>query len=687
MRRNLDQVPTSAISFVETEHGRLRRQQRGIDKKDLQAAKKYGSTRSTHPRPNGDPTSIYTYKDIVYITNDITGEEVTSYSVPLELEYVPINDALQREHDQALRTIRSDMNSWLSNTVLVVDRSGSMRCGDVWGTRSRLDAVWVAVALDFLAHRLETGELCSQDVISVVSFSDHVEVLIHEQPASWILYNRILHIYKEKSFPARGHGPYIPSLLVAEDLLTRNSNTKCALAICFLSDGRPSDLMGTKAFSREEMNARITEVVGDLAKKFGRRLTFATIGIGNSHDFDTLRAMVDIASDFGAVGIFRLPSLTCSSIGDAFSSVATSVTTTKSEMTDVATLQQQCVRNVLRESRKKASEEISFVCSDQFWIYKLDNVRRFVYEESFHDGRRNKALVAASLQHCGAKFVAMHKEAFGEGAERFAYRFFELARDGRTIVGAPLVAKESRLILEEGMGENSRKKFAMQFCEAQQIARSLAAKFNKKMSTRRRIDRATPQVTFLDCSVYQLNDNNLGILSVLVEERLDYHKWHKWNMNNGYVEGMKASPTFSNEAMRDAMANLNSSDLNDIEEGSEDEDEEDDERNVEHPIVFTPSEVAQAFSHFTYFVTGRKRLVCDLQGIFDEKENILKFSDPVIHYYNHRREDRRFVHGRTDRGRKGCAMFFATHHDHCGHLCRLMIGRFRRDHRGKHDLK
>lgn len=48
-------------------------------------------------------------------------------------------------------------------------------------------------------------------------------------------------------------------------------------------------------------------------------------------------------------------------------------------------------------------------------------------------------------------------------------------------------------------------------------------------------------------------------------------------------------------------------------------------------IVFTPSEVAQAFSHFSYWSSGRKRLICDLQGVYDEDENVLKFSDPVIH--------------------------------------------------------
>ena len=37
-----DIIPTSAVSFIETEHGRMRREQRAISKRDLQSAKKYG---------------------------------------------------------------------------------------------------------------------------------------------------------------------------------------------------------------------------------------------------------------------------------------------------------------------------------------------------------------------------------------------------------------------------------------------------------------------------------------------------------------------------------------------------------------------------------------------------------------------------------------------------------------------
>jgi hypothetical protein len=90
-------IASSSLTYIETEHGRLRRAQRGIDKKDLQRAKKYGQRKSTHPRPNGDPAAIYTYSDIVYITNEATGEEVTSYAVPLLLRPVPIGPAMQAQ--------------------------------------------------------------------------------------------------------------------------------------------------------------------------------------------------------------------------------------------------------------------------------------------------------------------------------------------------------------------------------------------------------------------------------------------------------------------------------------------------------------------------------------------------------------------------------------------------------------
>lgn len=356
-------------------------------------------------------------------------------------------------------------------------------------------------------------------------------------------------------------------------------------------------------------------------------------------------------------------------------------------MTDLGTLKQHRIRNVARESRTAANQEIKEVTLAEFFLYPIKKVRRFNYEERFVDGKEKQIWQEIPLDSPDTKYVALNKKAFGEGGERFAFRFYEVAEDRKTILGKSMVAKESRYVLEGG--EKEREQFVKTFCKTQQLARRLATKFNQKLEKLRRVSKDTPRIMMLDCSVYELHDKILGKQSVLVEEKLDHLSWHKWNANDGFVEGMKEKPVFSHAAMRSALDHLSKlDDLVIIEE--EDEDEADDNSEGETmssarpllpPIKFSPGEVAQAFSHFSYSESHRRRLVCDLQGVYDERENILKFSDPVIHYFNQHREDRRGVHGRTDRGKKGMAQFFDTHKEQCGHLCRLVTGGFRKGKR------
>jgi Alpha-kinase family len=247
----------------------------------------------------------------------------------------------------------------------------------------------------------------------------------------------------------------------------------------------------------------------------------------------------------------------------------------------------------------------------------------------------------------------------------------------------------------ESADGKARKKFVQTFCETQQIARRFAIQFNDKMKSNRRIHQNTPRVSFLDCSIYELEDTKVGRLSVLVENRLDENRWFKWNSNNGTVNGMrtmrrcnKASLTQQNKASRINSIAANIVAFNQLDIIAEESDEEegmivddqakirDDEKILNgdvESILFTPSQVAQAFSHFTYCASNRKRLVCDLQGVFDEGMNEVQFSDPVIHYYDTKLDHRSNVHGRTDRGRKGMDDFFSSH---CcrdqGYLCQLV---------------
>lgn len=85
------------------------------------------------------------------------------------------------------------------------------------------------------------------------------------------------------------------------------------------------------------------------------------MGIGDLDNFDILNRMVEEASDYGAKASFSLPSMSSSSLGETFTSVATSVSETQSELVNPATGRQRKVRDVLMESHKEASRHITEV--------------------------------------------------------------------------------------------------------------------------------------------------------------------------------------------------------------------------------------------------------------------------------------------------------------------------------------
>ena len=70
---------------------------------------------------------------------------------------------------------------------------------------------------------------------------------------------------------------------------------------------------------------------------------------------------------------------------------------------------------------------------------------------------------------------------------------------------------------------------------------------------------------------------------------------------------MGTVPKFNEDAIHDSMQRLAAVDLGFIEEGDEDketDDEEEEEQQVPKTIRFSPSKVAQAFSHFTHCASG-----------------------------------------------------------------------------------
>jgi hypothetical protein len=81
---------TKDITLLSGVHGRDRRAERKISKHDLQAAIKYGVKTRGKPSHQGFLTWKYTFANIVYITDDTSKIEITSWLLPTDIEPIPL---------------------------------------------------------------------------------------------------------------------------------------------------------------------------------------------------------------------------------------------------------------------------------------------------------------------------------------------------------------------------------------------------------------------------------------------------------------------------------------------------------------------------------------------------------------------------------------------------------------------
>ena len=101
----MDTRPTSCIDFISSLHGRQRRRERELTKRDLQAAVKHGIK-----EPGHSGRWKYTFADVVYITDSTSTSEVTSYSLPLPLDKISISKAELGKIKERTRRIRSGLH-------------------------------------------------------------------------------------------------------------------------------------------------------------------------------------------------------------------------------------------------------------------------------------------------------------------------------------------------------------------------------------------------------------------------------------------------------------------------------------------------------------------------------------------------------------------------------------------------
>ena len=157
---------TSLITILSTAHGQLRREQRDIDKRDLQRALKYGRFERSYMG-----NWKIDYDGITFITDRFKTREVTAFPSPLQ--DVPIDSAAIGMHNQVKTLLQHKPELATSHTILVIDNSGSMMAkkNDVHLYRDSQQAAFSMTALDFIAEQILSQTAVNSDLVSLVKFS------------------------------------------------------------------------------------------------------------------------------------------------------------------------------------------------------------------------------------------------------------------------------------------------------------------------------------------------------------------------------------------------------------------------------------------------------------------------------------------------------------------------------------
>lgn len=618
------QLPlTAELTVLSTVHGRQRRELRDITKHDLRTVMKYG-TKTKGNFVNGDQRWKFEFGNTVYITDNSMRKEITCYKKAIEIQPAQITPQMLNNHQKAVQILRNDPQLCTTHSIIIIDQSGSMKKCDVNGFKTRSDAAYGSLALDYIAEQLyQQGNEFFVDAVTVIEMNCTGSIVFHKEPLDWILFNKVLH--RMKTAQPRSHGSYVESIEYAENVINNDLNCFAnldiddipAFMLVLLSDGAPSD-------KRDEDKIRRRNAVCRLSQRLKSKLTVYGMGIGPvGADFQQLKSLVDAAKNQGSDGQFNHAGLSSAELSITFSTMATSMTTTRTELLST---KPKRPRTEKRFNMRKNYNDVELVPLRR----ETKNVSRYRY-----DSRNRHPWRKVEFLNRDADGFEVAQEPFGKGAERLAYMFYEIKQKANSSsfekVGKNMVAKDS--IYNED--EQSKERFHTDFCRSQQKAWDLALQFNREVEKAPLLKPAKdevslpPPINFLQCNVYEYEDH-FGVKCALLVEPFLHGKFTKFSSNNGYVLKGDKFGTILLEAGEVKLTDF-----------------------------------LQAFSHWVYVHSANKLLVCDLQGILDceGKQPTFRLTDPAICS-----KDRRY--GRTDIGLKGIRGFCRTHT--CTAVCKAL---------------
>jgi len=638
-------IPEEASTILSTLHGRERREWREISKAAFDAAIRYGEkVPNDIDQRTGKRRWLFNYKagGVSVVTDNSCSTEVTSWAHScwgLNVEKVHITKYMKDEHRKAVRdSVHHEL--WNSHAVAVVDQSGSMRKTDAENGVTRSDLVWLCLAVDYVGRRLRTGEATHQDYFSLIELGPEAKCLIKNHPFNWILYNKIIDILR--TCHPLGKGNYLPALDCAKKMLLSNKKGRCLQQLVFLTDGAPSDEEPRGSCGGPELyhERAISNQIASIARQFGSRLTIGAIAVGGGR-YGALEAMVNTAKNYNCQTYLKKSSLVAGDVSSAFISMSSLISSSKSRSTDVLTNCQRTFRDLTREPLPSVGVYLPL---EKEWI-QYTSVKKTLFNKYTRDWEQRDVFYDS-----GAVGIAVREHIFGEGRERAVRRVREVNAHG-DFVGPMMVGKES-LFVED---ESDSFSFHKTFCIVQQLALKMALQFNRQLVALPGIDKmSTPRISFLNCYVMILHgQKDSSAKFLLVEKMLDHLKYKKWNNNDGYVDGMSLDEyhTMKTEGRAPSKPVCHG-------------------KSAHAECKFSIEDVPQAYSHFTYLASGRKFLVCDLQGVLDTSiwPPVFELTDPAIHYSE---MTNRKDYGRTDRGEQGIQDFLKTHT--CSNLCHMLL--------------
>jgi len=649
--RSKGTMDTIDSTLLSTPHDRQRRRQRKISKEDLQRARRYGMVMPGKRKG----TKRYYHAGRVLVYNEKTKKGKTSFGKPSNSKArksgtSAVNPTLLQksiEHDtRAARQqqkilkhhVSQKRGEWKSHSVLVIDMSGSMRTDDVNGARCRSDGVWMVLARDFIKRQLENKTVGVYDLVSIILMKEEPTVLCRFEPSTWVLYNRLVDLREWTTAKPEGHGNYLPALEVASKLLDTNTSTGCSLALFFFSDGKPSDPLHDRP--------RISQMMGEIAAKYGRRLVISCVGMADNkkEDFSVLEGMVNEAKEFDISATLYKPSLSTDALSSIVSTLTSSLTVSRTELTELDTGRARLVRpNISRERRNAQNDDVPtsedwrvFMASSNhmypervyMWNSRQNDFATLLdprcigcydmvgvdYGDGQYTADKKKGKLCAG---CKAVFIchqcsenedhdceaashdrrnglislkslpsfnfAYKKHAFGEGAERLAFKFRFVSADGKSFVGPKMVAKESRFVdddIDDGVDDTEQYLLSNKFSYHRQFARTqaIASRFANIYNTAidelpgqfqncsKRFEkrlRSYPRIRFLDPMIFELKEDDgnghIKAFNVLVEPMIETG-YRKFNNNFGKVADAPRFDVFQSNPLSDSsLRNLSTS--------------------------------------------------------------------------------------------------------------------------------